>query len=71
MLDDFTPHVVYAEYERRKSELADLGLDAWGYQDGLDRIADELGIGVPPSALTDDQRRVRRTLDAKGERCGR
>lgn len=68
MLDSLTPREVWLEYEARKRELP-RALTPAVYELAVSRIARELGLDRPRSALTAAQRDAQRA--AVRRRCGR
>jgi hypothetical protein len=64
MLDDFTPVAVWREYHARK---AHLDCSPRRYHEEIERIADELGCGIPPDELTEQQRAAQQQAVRKWE----
>lgn len=71
LFDVETPREVWAEYEERKAAFR-YGPFMWDYATACQLVADELGAGVPPDELTDEQREAQRAaIEKHGGRCDR
>lgn len=65
LFDDFTPRAVWLEYGARKRQLADSVVREEDYERLVEKLADELGCGVPPSRLTPEQRAAQASAGRK------